>query len=461
MRDLIFKKIFIPFYHYIYRNNSRVKAYKKLIRRDLLSYDDLLFIQWKKLKKLINYCYKTIPYYQKLFNSLDLHPLDIKTLKDYRSIPEFNKLSIVENKNELINPELAQKNLIINYTTGSMGIPAKIYRSLDDQENICALRARSNSWCGWNLWDKTFCLLTDQRYIKQADSLTGEFSVFLNRKNIADTKNVCPERMFSWVKQIRKFKPNYLYGYSSLLEEFSVFLTNENINIEGLKGIFSTVEPLIQRELISNAFKAPVYDEYGCSEVPCIAHECQKGSMHINIDEVLVEFEEAEGDFEAKKLICTPLYLYGMPILRYNTEDTALIKTESDYCDCGLAYPAIKLRVSKGNDNLISSNGKLVSGVVIASYIPAVTSGIKQFQIVQKDLLSIKVKISNYEGPVEENERNIRKLLYELMDTSSIKVNFEYYEEIPPDINGNLRPVISNIESNLSYKANIRAKTLN
>lgn len=459
MKDLIFNRIFIPLYHYIYNKNSGKECYKKLRRRDFLSREDLYFIQWRKLKKLINYCYQKIPYYQNLFKSLDIHPNDIKSIEDYKKIPEFNKTAINENKNDLINPDLGEKKLIINYASGSTGMPGKIFRSITDQEYICALRARSNAWCGWNYHDKTYCLITDQRYIKQINSFSDSLCLLFNKSNLADTKNICPQKMYSWVKQIRKFKPDYLYGYSSLLEEFSTFLLDEQITLQGIKAIFSTVEPLIQRELISKAFKAPVYDEYGCSEAPCLAHECQHGSMHINIDENLIEFEEIEGEFEAKKLICTPLYVYGMPILRYNTGDTAVIKEDSSCCECGLSYPTMRLKAGKMSDNLISNNGKLVSGVVISSYISAVTSGIRQFQIVQKDLLNIKVKISAYNAPVEENESNIRKLFYELMETTLIKISFEYYEKIPPDINGNFRSVISNIENNPNYRTNIRVKS--
>jgi len=460
MKDMIFKNIFIPFYHYLFKKSEKIDYYRKLSRRDLLSCEDLYFIQWKKLKKLINYCYSEIPYYQKLFKNLDIHPNDIKNLKDFKEIPEFDKSAIIENKYNLINPGLSEKRLIVDYAGDSTGIPAKIYRTYSEQEYIYALKARSNSWCGWNYRDKTYLMVMDQRFIKQTDSIKGRFA-FINRKNMANTKNICPESMYSWVKQIRRFKPEYLYGYSSLLEEFSAFLTDEHITLEGIKGIFPTAEPLLQRELISRAFKVPVYYEYGCSGIPCIAHECSKGGLHINMDEHLVEFSEAGTNFEERRIVCTPLYTYGMPLLRYNTGDIAVFEEDPGTCECGLPYPQIKLKASRSCDNLMSNNGKLVSGIAITSYISAITSGIQQFQIVQKDLFSITVKISAHESSVEENEKNIRKLFYELMDTNLLKINFEYHESIPPSINGHFRPVISNIANNINYKENLRTKSIN
>jgi len=460
MKDLLFKNSFLPLYHYIYKRRHRINCYEKLTRKDYLSREDLYFIQWKKLKKLVNFCYEKIPYYQMLFKSLDIHPNDIKSVRDYQKIPEFNNFSIVENKKALLNPELCEKNLLIDYSGGSTGMPIRIYRSFEDQEYIYALRARANSWCGYRFNDRVFWLITDKKYIKPNNYLAAGFEAILNRKNIAKSKNICPESMNSWIQQIKKYKPVYLFGYSSLLEEFSVYLSSQQIKINGIKGVFSTVEPLIQRELIARAFNAPVFDEYGYSEVPCIAHECSKGSMHLNIDEYFIEFEETDDDYEAKKLICTPLSIYSMPILRYNTGDISVFREENSYCECGLPYPTIKLKVGKMNDNLVSINGKLVSGVSVASYVSAITSGIRQFQIVQKDLFHIKVKISAHNAPIRKNENNIRKLFYELMDTNFLKINFEYYDKIPPDINGDFRPVISNISNNLNYKANIRSKVV-
>ncbi len=458
MKESIFNKIFIPFYDYIYKQSNRTVCYKKLKCRDFFSREDLHFIQWKKLKKLVNHCYYKISYYRQLFKSLDIHPADIQTAKDYGKIPEFNLLSLIDNQSELLSPGYKEKNLIIDYTSRTTGIPAKIFRSHQEQKYIYALNARGNSWCGWNYRDKTYRLVLDRDYIKQADSLTGKFSSFLPESNLANTKNISRDRMYSWVKQIRRFKPSYLYGYSSLLEEFSIFIINENITLKGIKGVFSTAEPLIKRELIANAFKSPVYDEYYLSEVPCIAHECKYGKMHLNIDEIMVEAAENCGSYETGELICTPLYLYGMPILRYNTGNAAVINSE-EICECGLPYPTVTLKAARMNDNLISSNGKLVSGLVLSSYISAITKGIRRFQIVQKDLYNIKVKISAPDYPNQENEQNIRKLFFELMETTSIKINFEYYDKIPPDINGNFRPIISNIGNNDNYKANIRAKT--
>ena len=430
----------------LYKKKSRAEYYKKLKRRDAYSGENLYFTQWKKLKKLLNYCYYKIPYYEKLFKTLDIHPDDIKTLRDFRQIPELDKAAILENNYELINPELRKSSLLSAYISSSSGIPAKIYHTFNDMEYMQAIRARSNSWCGWDYSDKTYWITTSK----------NKFSLSNNKAN---TKNISPASMSFWAKQIKMYKPKYLYGDPSLIEEFSEFLSEKRISFEGIKAVITRAEPLAQRTLIARVFKAPVYAEYGCQEVPYIAHECPKGNMHVNIDEVLVELEDA--NHGGKNLICSPLYAYGMPLLRYNTQDMVIAVRDGDSCECGLPYPVIELKRERTNDNLLSSNGKLVPGSVISSSISVATSGVRQFQVVQKDLQSITVKISTSECSGEKNEHNIKKLFYELMETNLLKINFEYHERIPADIDGKFRPVISNIINNLNYKKNIRCKPLN
>ena len=192
---------------------------------------------------------------------------------------------------------------------------------------------------------------------------------------------------------------------------------------------------------MSLAYNAPVYDQYGASEVPCIAHECKKGKMHLNIDEVLLEFVDIPGTPDIKKVVCTPLYIYGMPLLRYDLGDSAVPSTKQ--CDCGLPYPVIELKVGRVSDNIISPTGKIVSGITFGWYLTEATQGISQFQLVQEEVDNFTIKIVSEHKENEENERHIRELLHEMLNTSDIKINFEYTDVILPGSNGKYRPIIS------------------
>lgn len=447
MQDFLFKNIIIPSY-FNYKGNNRYKYYYDLKDRDFLSIEELQDIQWKRLRLLIEHCYRYIPYYTDLFNSLNIIPSDINSFEDYaKLVPELTKQNIRENFDNLIDPRLPKSKICSDSTSGSTGLPLQLARSLEDQEFGFALRYRSNEWCGWNFYDKSVWFVSDTRRITELNKLKGKIGLWIKRRLLIDTKKCTKDNMYHWVEQIKRFKPKQVYGYSSLLAEFSRFVLENNIKINGIEGVYSTAEVLKDREIMSRAFNAPVYDQYGASEVPCIAHECKKGNMHINIDEVLVEFVDMESNSEIKKIICTPLYIYGMPLLRYELGDTAI--PSMNQCDCGLPYPVMELKVGRASDNIISPTGKLVSGITFGWYLTDATKNIARFQLVQENISDFVISIEGEDQFKEENEIIIRELMHEMLNSTDINVQFEYPEKILPGSNGKYRPIVSKVAHNL------------
>ncbi|MFH0702584.1 MAG: hypothetical protein V2B14_03475 [bacterium] len=443
MQNFLFKNFIIPAYSK-YKKLNRFNYYKELKKRDFLTLEELKEIQYKKLKLLIYHCYYNIPYYNRLFKQLEIHPIDIKNLEDFSKIPILEKQDIRNNFKNLINPNLPENKIFYDSTSGSTGIPLKLARSTEDNEYGFALRYRSNAWCGWEFQHKSVWFVSDTRHITELDKAKGRLALWIKRRLLIDTKKITKKNMYKWVEQIKNFKPAQVYGYSSLLAEFSEFLIDKNINIEGIKGVFSTAETLRKRQTISKAFNAPVYNQYGASEIPCIAHECRHGNMHLNIDEVLVEFIDISESPNIKKLILTPLYLYGMPLLRYDLQDAAVSGTKQ--CDCGLPYPVIELKIGRISDNILSPKGKLVPGVTLSWYITDATENIKQYQIIQENISDFTIKLVSEEKFRAKNELSIKELMFEMLNTTEINIKFEYHEEILPDSNGKYRPIKSKVQ---------------
>jgi phenylacetate-CoA ligase len=175
--------------------------------------------------------------------------------------------------------------------------------------------------------------------------------------------------------------------------------------------------------------------------------------MHLNSDEILVEFEDIPGIHGIKKIICTPLYLRTMPFLRYEVGDTA-IPIEKQ-CDCGLPYPVIELKVGRISDNLISASGKVISGVTLAWYIVDAVEGVHQYQIIQNHLSDITVKLVSEQEYIKRNEESIKNLLYETMGSTEINIKFEYPDEIRSGKNGKFCPIISNVINKPNKQASI------
>ena len=72
-------------------------AYKTLIQNQWNSYDELKEEQEKQLRVMINFAYKNVPYYHKLFDNLKLSPDDLKKVEDLEKLPILTKEIIKQN----------------------------------------------------------------------------------------------------------------------------------------------------------------------------------------------------------------------------------------------------------------------------------------------------------------------------------------------------------------------------
>lgn len=87
----------------------------------------------------------------------------------------------------------------------------------------------------------------------------------------------------SEVIQLLKWKPDYLYGYASLLIEVASIVQRLNIAFEPPKCVVCTAETILpaQKNFLSEVFRAPVAEEYGATEFDIIAFECRNGHRHL------------------------------------------------------------------------------------------------------------------------------------------------------------------------------------
>jgi phenylacetate-CoA ligase len=94
-----------------------------------------------------------------------------------------------------------------------------------------------------------------------------------------------------------KWRPDYIYGYASLLLEAAKVLDRMDISFEPPKCVVCTAESILpaQKEFISRVFRAPLAEEYGSTEFDVIAFECIDGHRHLVNPWLIVEEGEENG----------------------------------------------------------------------------------------------------------------------------------------------------------------------
>lgn len=239
-----------------------------------------------------------------------------------------------------------------------------------------------------------------------------------------------------------------LEGYSSALERFAKFVQAHDMDDIKFSGIISTAEVLYprQRELLERTFGCDVLDRYATRELGGIACEClEHKGLHIGVGEVYVEVLRdgvpvpvgEEGD-----IVVTNLNNYGMPFIRYHSEDVGQL---SDVvCPCGRGLPMMEVVHGRSSDMLRTKDGRMIHPAFWTHTFFDMPE-VKQFQITQKSYDHIVVSLVEREKLRPDQLASLERHIKHTMGLD-VNVEFEFLDVIPLRSSGKYRFVICEIE---------------
>jgi len=153
-----------------------------------------------------------------------------------------------------------------------------------------------------------------------------------------------------------------------------------------------------ERKFVENIFGAPFFDQYASVELEAMSWQCEeKSGYHIDADSVVMQFVDEEGQEvapgETGEIVCTSLFNYSMPFIRYEIGDTAVLGKTN--CNCGNILPTLKKITGRIIDHFIKENGEMVNSVFFVYLFDVYYNkgNIKKFQIVQEDFDKIRIII--------------------------------------------------------------------
>jgi phenylacetate-CoA ligase len=137
---------------------------------------------------------------------------------------------------------------------------------------------------------------------------------------------------------IRDFHPVAIWGYPSAITPFAQWVREVGPipELRSVRAILLASEGAFdwQIELFRSVFRSSVVRWYGQSEKVAFASACtvEEDAYHVHPTYGLVELIEGQ-------IVATGFTNLAMPLLRYNTEDTASQLSRS--CRCGLPWPTL------------------------------------------------------------------------------------------------------------------------
>jgi len=447
MYERFFKSFLFPLYETVIKRRSTLSYLKSLNANQWMSKAALEETQWRDLKLLLAHAYENSPYYRDLFDELKITPEDIESPLDFQNFPICNREDVVANSEKMVADNY--KNRTIRKSTGgSTGKPVHFALDQNSYEWRMATTQRGYGWAHCEAGSKTLYIwgVDVGNPTRWQQFKTAIYHRAYNRKmfNCFDFDD---EEMLRCIEYINKKKPNGIVAFTSAVYNLAKFIASHKLSVHPVPSVITGAEKLYdhQRELIEDIFGGKVFNTYGCREFMLIAAECEKHEgLHVSMDNLFVEIikdGKPAAPGESGDVVVTDLHNYGMPFIRYKNGDIAVQGGES--CSCGRGLPLIKNVDGRKLDEIVATDGKVVSG----GFFPHLMKEFKEvekFQVIQtaKDKLQIKL-ILNQQFPdsqIETCKEEIWKVLGRDMD-----IHMDIVPEIPLTPAGKFRVTISKI----------------
>jgi len=418
--------------------------------------DEMKALQWRRLKRQLEYNYKNSVYYrEEKFHKVGLTPRDIRTFEDFQNIPVMTKDEHRGTQEEslrrfghpygLITCAPREKIVRINSTSGTTGIPTLYTLTKNDIAVLNEMHARKYWRAG----------LRPGNIVLQALSL----SMFTGGLPLSDGLQamglcVVPVGIAGGTRRVLDFllltRPDVLIAtpsFGEYLIEKAPELTGKEARDLGIRWFFCAGEPGAGipslRKRLKEGFGAKVFDHTGGGHafhgISCDT-EPYPGMHFVSQDHCILELVNPETkepvemtDGAMGEMVFTFIGWEGGPFMRYALGD--LIRIFTKPCQCG--WPEMRFKIlGRADDMLIVKGANVYPAAIkglVGEFVPDTTGALRIILERPGPLIRPPLKIRveyGSEDMGEEEKRSLeRRLANEMSERLRVRPSIEL---VPP-----------------------------
>lgn len=424
------------------KNSSNIL--KNLKKHDIHDFQSISGFQKEKLLKVLKMAISDVSYYQHLSNKLKL---DALTYESFQSIPIMNKDIIRNNPKSLLSKGKFDRNeIFLNTSGGSTGEPVQFYRTKEQGEHAHANYDYALYLNKVNINKRHVDLWGAERDMYKPKT-KFDFSSFVQNKTLLNTFVLSDTIILEYIERLNRLKPHFIKAYVHSIYDIAKYINKNKININFKPIIHCTTGPLYpeMRSEIKKAFNnAHVYNFYGSREVAAIACEVTGLSedLYVLYDNVFIEILD-ENNQPVKKgeegeIVITTLNNFYMPLLRYKIGDRA-IKGDD------LLFGTLRLKkvVGRTLGVIHAKDGTKIDGQFFTTLFFN-KNGIKNFQLIQKSLVDLNLKIVKTE---EFNENELNEIINRIhKELKEVNIKIDFCDKIDLTSSGKIMYVYSELD---------------
>ena len=341
-----------------------------------------------RLREVLSHAFERSPYWRERSVHIPGSLLLESPAEALRLVPLLDKVALQRSALEL-RAEGRLGRVSLKTTGGSTGQAVTVLKNAEALAGEMAASWLGYGWVGIRIGDRAVRFWGNPASARRRLRFLAA-DVAMHRRRFSAFA-FGPEDLERYWRICTRFRPDYFYGYVSMLVAFADYLHGRKYDGRslGLRAVVSTSEVLgePQARLLADTFGCPVQNEYGCGEVGPIAYSCPEGALHIMAMNVWVEVLSPSGTpvppGDSGELVVTDLHNTAMPLLRYRVGDQGAL---GDACRCGRPWPVLARIWGRAYDFVEGVDGRRYHGEFFLYFFEELRdrgNGVEQFQVTQ------------------------------------------------------------------------------
>lgn len=323
--------------------------------------------------------------------------LGVQKTPQLSDFPIIDKTILKEHRDELCTYLAQEKGTVEMHTSGSTGTPLIVMQDKNKRNRVYAEMMYTWGLSGYQIGMK-YAFLRRWNKINRKSWLTA-YARNLVMVDVATLDAAMLEQIKNTL--LKKGGVRMMIGYASNLNVLADYLLGNGCTPDMfcLETILSGSEVLTAatREKLKKVFGCNVVSLYSNQENGMLAVECNENKeFHLNEASYIFELLKLESDEPAEegelgRVVITDLYNYAMPIIRYDTGDLAVRKSQAE---CEIHTAVIAAVEGRRVDIIYDVNGVPLSPHTVTNALWQFNK-LKQFQLIQAGKRTYVFKIND------------------------------------------------------------------
>lgn len=379
---------------------QRCRFLAMIKRREGWGFEQIRAYQEDRLREIVGYCWRHVPFYRAHWRGHLDDPRDIRTIEDLQQLPPVTRATFRERLPEFRSTDVSIKTTE-SRTGGSTAAPI-VYRTTPyDDEMAWAQLYTGWTWAGWRLGEPFLAVGGQSIGVGIGDARTWKDWI-VNRWSTSGS-NITLDRTRHLARSAAFGKVTFICGYPNSIRELCERLAELGTRPPRLRGVVCTAEVMLPevRARIAEVLGVPVFDQWGLNDGA--QHACEgpdHDGLHVSFHRGILEIvgdtnQQIMEPGNAGHGLATSLTNFATPFVRYETGDRLHWHSFAP-APSGIAWPRIGTVEGRIGDVIHLSTGRSIP-------MPGLTlvmrwmDGLRRYQFIQTGPDAVTVRLER--GP--------------------------------------------------------------